>query len=170
MQVVQGVAVLAEDDDFAEPPARVVHVGVVLEDRESSSHLRSLPRRRRAWPAVRAVRMTISAPVRRWFWRRWPGRRAFLSPGLSCSSAFRSSSSSADIGERLGEDLLAADAAFLLAQPAFEAFAAALEGLENGLGAGGEAALEGGERKSDRAFALAAELVGLAHFRFARSA
>ena len=70
-----------------------------------------------------------------------------------------------DIGERLGEDLLAADAELFLAKAAFEAFLAALERLEDGLGAGGEAALESGEREADGAFARAVKLVGLAHFR-----
>ena len=32
VQVIQGVAVLAEDDDFPHPPARIVHLGFVLED------------------------------------------------------------------------------------------------------------------------------------------
>ncbi len=32
VQVVQGVAVLAEDDDLAHPPACIVHLGFVLED------------------------------------------------------------------------------------------------------------------------------------------
>ena len=68
--------------------------------------------------------------------------------------------------EGFGKNGLAAYTHPLFAQAAFEAFAAALEGLEDGLGAGGETALEGGERKADRAFAFAVELVGLAHFRF----
>ena len=71
-----------------------------------------------------------------------------------------------DISEGFGENLLAAGAHLFLTEPAFETFSAALEGLEDGLRAGGEAALEGSERKADRAFALAIKLVGLAHFRF----
>ena len=70
-----------------------------------------------------------------------------------------------DIGERLGEDLLAADAELLLPHAAFEPFLAAFEGLEDGLRAGSEATLEGGEGEADGAFARAVELVGLAHFR-----
>ena len=49
------------------------------------------------------------------------------------------------------------------------ALLAALERLVDGLRAGGEAALEGGEREADRALARAVELVGLAHFGLARS-
>ena len=75
-----------------------------------------------------------------------------------------------DIGEGLGQDLLAANAQSFLAEAAFETFLAALERLEDGLGAGREAALEGGEREADGAFARAVELVGLAHFRLARIA
>ncbi len=70
-----------------------------------------------------------------------------------------------NIGEGLGENLLATDTHLFFAEATFEAFSAALERLEDGLGAGGETALEGSERKADRAFALAVELVGLAHFR-----
>ena len=48
VQVIQGVAVFAEDDDFAHPPARIVHWGSFWRMRDSSSHLRSLPEATRA--------------------------------------------------------------------------------------------------------------------------
>src|ERR1700686_3053225 len=32
LQVIQGVAVFAEDDDFPHPPACIVHLGFLLED------------------------------------------------------------------------------------------------------------------------------------------
>ena len=64
------------------------------------------------------------------------------------------------------EDSLPTSAHLFLAEAALKPFAAALEGLEDGLRAGSETALESRERKADRALALAVELVGLAHFRF----
>jgi len=41
MEIIERVAVFAENDNFAQTASGVVHVFVALEDAESSSHLRS---------------------------------------------------------------------------------------------------------------------------------
>src|SRR5260370_26263149 len=70
-----------------------------------------------------------------------------------------------DLLQCISKYLLAAYTELLLAQAAFEAFLAPFEGLKNGLRAGSEAALEGGERDADRAFLRACKLVGFTHLR-----
>ena len=59
-----------------------------------------------------------------------------------------------DVVEGLGEDSLPAVAELLLAEPAFEPLLAAAERLVDGLRAGREPPLEGGEGEADRALAL----------------
>ena len=60
-----------------------------------------------------------------------------------------------NLSEGLGEGGLATDAHALFTQAAFETLTAPFERLEDGFGAGRETPLEGGERKADRALALA---------------
>ena len=146
------------------PPASRIS-GSFWRMRESSSHLRSWPEATTALACCsRPWRMTISSSSSAMVWAAVAWSTS-VSSRFSCSSALRSSSSSGTSASVSASALLATDAELLLAQAAFEPLLAALERLEDGLGAGREAALEGGEGEADGAFARAVELVGLAHFR-----
>ncbi len=165
MQVVQCVAVLGEDDELALPAAGVAHLGIVLENAREFVPLAVLAR---SDDGLGLLFEPLEDDDFGLQLGDGAGRRGLIDEvlfevllllGVEVVVVL------GHVGERFGEDLLAADAELLLPQAAFEPLLAALERLVDGLGAGGEAALEGGEREADRAFARAVELVGLAHFR-----
>ena len=70
-----------------------------------------------------------------------------------------------NVRQRIGEDLATTDADLLVSQTAFETLLASSQRLIDGLWAGGESSLKGCERKTNRAFARAGQLVGFTHFR-----
>ena len=133
--------------------------------RESSSHLRSWPETTTALACASSpCRMTIScsnsAMVRDAV--AWSIR---VSSRFSCSSAFRSSSSSGRSASVSARTCCPRMPSFSSRRRRFQAFLAALQRLENGLRAGRQAPLQRGQGETDRPLARAGELVRLAHFR-----
>ena len=170
VQVVQGVAVLGEDDELAQAAAGIAHGGIVLQDAGEFVPFAVLPGGDNGLGLMfesleddnLLLQLGDGAGGGGLIDQRFFEILLFL--GVEVVVVL------GHIGERLGEDVLAADAELFLAQAAFEAFLAALERLEDGLGAGSEAALEGGEGEADGAFAFAVELRRPCPFPSSRSA
>ena len=166
VQVVQRVAVLGEDDDLPLPAGRVVHLGVVLEQLREFLPLAVLAR------GDDGLGLLFEALEDDDFGfelgdglggRRLVDEALFevlLLLGVQVVVVL------GDVGQGLGQDV--AGRGRRASPPAAgvrEPFLAAAERLVDGLRAGGEPPLEGGEGEADRPFARAVELVGLAHFR-----
>jgi hypothetical protein len=173
-QVVERVAVLGEDDDFAAAAIGGAHFGLVLQQRENSSHLRSLR-------DCTTLRRGLPAPQDEDFGLQ-------LGNGLGGSGlvhhlvgqvfVFVGAEFVGSVIQVVGQVQLALDDVFTqvlaqhvgagfelqLVQPGFELLAAARERCVNGLRAGCQAALQLGQGKAHGALALAIEPVGAVHF------
>ena len=167
VQVVQRVAVLGEDDDLPLPAGGVVHLRVVLEQLRQFLPLAVLARGDDGLGLLLRgrLRMTISASSSAMVFAAVASIDELLFEGLLLLGV-QVVVVLGDVGQRLGQCAAGRGSpSFSSRSRSFEPFLAALERLVDGLRAGGEPALQGGEGEADRAFARAVELVGLAHFR-----
>jgi hypothetical protein len=139
VQVIQGVAVFAEDDDFPHTPACIVHLGFVLEDAREFIPLAILARGDKDFGLL--FKNLKNADFSR---QLGDGLRSggliderffkvLLLLGVEVVVVLR------DISEGFRQDFLTTSAHLLLTEAALKPFAAALEGLEDGLRAGSEA-------------------------------
>ncbi len=155
MQVVQRVAVLGEDDELALPAAGIAHLGVVLQD----------PRKLVPFAILaggdHGLGLFFQALEDDDFgfqFRDGLGGGGLIDQGLFevlLLLGVKSSSSSGTSTSRFrrGSGVAALMPSFSSSRRRFQPFLAALQRLEDGLGAGGQAALQGGQGEADRALA-----------------
>ena len=151
MQVVQRVAVFGEDDELPLPPGGVVHLRIVLEDFREFIPLAVLAGGDDGLGLL--LEPLEDDDLRLQFGDRLGGSRlvdqrlleVLLLLGGQFVVVVRYGA------ESLGERSRAAIPELLVAQAALEPLSASLERLVDGLGAGGEAPLQGGEREADGA-------------------